>query len=64
MGPDEMGRAAAKVESVEQVLSRLLDYAESLDPKFRGYGRRVFRSEDSEDYMSSSSALWGSSAPS
>eukprot|EP00438_Fugacium_kawagutii_P032685 Skav221346 [mRNA] locus=scaffold1845:125657:130120:- [translate_table: standard] len=46
VGPDEMGRAASKVESVEQVLARLLDYAEASQSKARAYGQRVHREAD------------------
>lgn len=41
IGPDAMGRSAAKVESVEQVLSRLLEYAKAAHSAARAYGRHL-----------------------
>ena len=39
VGPEEMGRAAAKVESVEEVLQRLSEWASSSSAKLRSYGK-------------------------
>lgn len=47
VGPEEMGRAAAKVESVEEMLEKLLRFTDSIPScgGVRGYGRSNYKSE-------------------
>eukprot|EP00438_Fugacium_kawagutii_P031952 Skav201893 [mRNA] locus=scaffold550:821951:826546:+ [translate_table: standard] len=49
IGPEQMGRSAAKVESVEQVLSRLFDFAMDSSTHHRAYGRQVFRGDEADE---------------
>eukprot|EP00435_Cladocopium_sp_Y103_P020927 s3291_g5.t1 len=49
VGPEEMGRAAAKVEAVEEVLQRLLSFASSNNAELRNYGKRTKGACPAED---------------